>query len=155
MKKLITALLRRIFGPLFFGLLLALALSACNVTTGPTTVNVTVIVTQTFTLPAPVESNQAGCPAISKIRVNYPETLDRGSKAPISATPLDADGKQRPASCDDADGLSWTVQPSELLTVANPKAFDTEVIAGTKTGSATLSVSVGKSGSNSVPIKVQ
>ncbi len=129
-------------------------ISACTLTTGPTVVNVTVIATQTFLLPTPIASNQAGCPAISKIRVNYPETLDRGAKAPISATPLDAEDKQRPASCDDADGLSWTVQPSEMLTVANPKAFDTDVIAGTKAGSATLSVSVGKSGSNSVPIKV-
>ena len=60
---------------------------AC-VTTGPTTVNVTVIATQTFNLPAPIASNQAGCPAISKIRVNYPETLARTAKAPISATDL-------------------------------------------------------------------
>lgn len=138
------------------GVLLVLVglIAACTLTTGPTVVNVTVIATQTFLLPTPMASNQAGCPAISKIRVNYPETLDRGAKAPISATPLDAEDKQRPATCDDADGLSWTVQPSEMLTVANPKAFDTDVIAGTKAGSATLSVSVGKSGSNSVPIKV-
>lgn len=145
--------------PIFAALALILAaapllgLACTTVTTGPTNVNVTLVATQTFNLPAAVPSNQAGCPAISKIRVNYPETLKVNDKAPISATPLDSDGKQRAASCDDADGIQWSAQPSELLAIAAPRSFDTEASA-LKPGNVTLSVTVGKSGSNSVPIKV-
>ena len=134
--------------PIVFAVLLA----SC-VTTGPTTVNVTVMVTQTLNLAAPVASAAPNCADISKVRLVYPETLGVGVKAPISATPLDSAGNKREPRCDDADGILWSVQPSELLGVVAPQAFDTQV-NGQKAGAATLSCTVGKNGTASVPVKV-
>jgi len=137
--------------PLIAVALVALV-AACTVNiSNPTTINV--ITTVTITLANPVPSSQAGCPAISKIRVSYPENLAVGSKAPISATPLDGDGNKRAANCDDADGISWSAQPTDLLRIEAPRAFDTQV-EGLKKGDASLGVTVGKAATQSVGVKV-
>lgn len=136
--------------------LVALIAAACSQPAGPTIVNVNVTnqVTVTVVLGNPVPSTDATCPAISKIRASYPESLDRGAKAALSATPLDAEGKKRDPKCDIADGVTWSAAPSELVSIADRKAFDTEVTAGTKAGNGTFTVDVGKAGSNSFPFKV-
>ena len=135
--------------------LAAFSAPACTPPDGPTVnVNVNVQNVTTINLANPVQSAQAGCPAISKIRVSYPESLKRGDHAPLSATPLDSDSKARPATCDQADGITWSASPSELVSIGDRKAFDTDVTAGQKTGIVHLSVDVGKSGTNSFQFEI-
>jgi len=134
---------------------------ACAQPAAPTVVNVNVMnfTTVTISLGQAIPSSVPGCPAMSKVRVSYPETLARNGKADISATPLDSEGKPREAKCDNDAGISWTFSPSELLTIADRHAFETQVTAGNKAGSGALTVDLGAGGSgkgvtNSFPVTV-
>lgn len=153
MKKAIQALLRRIFGPLFFAatLVVATALACAPPPAAPTIVNVNVTNVTTVTLNLAgggIPSSVPGCPAISKIRVGYPDVLPRNQKANLSATPLDSEGKPRKAECDDDAGITWTFSPTQLVTIADRNAFDTTITAGSTAGPGTLTVDIGAGGSN-------
>ena len=152
MKKLIQALLRKVFGPLFFVSLLGVLVPACApAPAAPTIVNVNVTNVTTVTLNLAgggIPSNVPGCPAISKVRVGYPDTLPRGQKANLSATPLDSDGKKREPKCDDDAGITWTFSPTQLVTIADRNAYDTTITAGSTAGPGTLTVDIGTNGSN-------
>lgn len=121
----------------------------------PTSINITNINTnevKTVTLSTPAESAIAGCPAIARIRINYPAILSIANKegAEISATPLTADGRERNPLCDEGDGLSW-VYSSAAFRVLDDSEFVTTIFAKTE-GTFTLSVTVGK-GKASVSIQ--
>jgi len=148
-----------------FGVLIAVIvvvwLAACAPPASPTVVNVNVtnVTTVTIVLGQPIQSPVAGCPAISRIRVSYPDVLPRGDEAKISATPLDSDGKPRDPKCDIDAGISWSSSPSQLLAIADRHAFETSVKASGSTGSAILTVDIGAGGtgkgaSNSFPVTI-
>lgn len=126
--------------------LLAVALGAACTIEGPAgpTININNALTNTVTISFanPVESKLADCPAIGQIAVNRPDSLTVGATADFLVTPKDASGKDREARCDIADGLTTTVNPTDVLTVEDPNAFVTKV-TGKKKGTAAVTVNVG------------
>lgn len=134
--------------------LVAVVAIACTPAAPTVIVNNNLNNTVEIILGQPVPSATAGCPAIGRIQINRPEALTVGEKGKISATPKDPEGKDRAASCDIADGLTWSPNPTDRLSIADPRAFETEVTGGPKTGDVALSVSVGKA-AGSVVIRIQ
>ena len=132
---------------LYILLAAALIVGACTIEgpAGPT-ININNINTNTITL-APItgsgESKGAGCPEIARLQINYPTLLAIGASAPFSVTPKDSAGKDRTAACDEADGVSISSTPSDLLSVEDPASFTTS-LKGLKAGDATVSVTVNK-----------
>jgi hypothetical protein len=131
----------------------ALASIGCTPPAAPTTVNVNVSNSATIVFGQPVEATKSGCKDIGSIKVERPEILAVKGTERISATPKDPEGNDRPASCDVADGINWSVSATDLAEVEDPKAFVTN-IAGKKAGDVVLNVTVGKA-SGSVRIRVQ
>jgi len=115
---------------LYILLAAALIVGACTIEgpAGPT-ININNINTNTITL-APItgsgESKGAGCPEIARLQINYPTLLAIGASA-----------------CDEADGVSISSTPSDLLSVEDPASFTTS-LKGLKAGDATVSVTVNK-----------
>lgn len=132
---------------IFALVLAAVVVGACTLQgpAGPT-ININNINTNTITL-APItgsgESKVAGCPDIARLQINYPTLLTLGTSAPFSVTPKDANGKDRTAACDEADGVSITAIPADLVSFEDPASFTTSV-KGLKAGDTSVSVAVNK-----------
>lgn len=135
----------------------SLLLSACAQPSAPSVnvnVNVVNMVTVSAVFGAPVPSGKSGCPAIGRIDVKYPTAMDKNAQADISATPRTAEGNQREADCDIADGINWSFAPSALASIGDPSAFETKLTAGKDAGKGSLSVSVGRA-SASFPVEIR
>jgi hypothetical protein len=126
----------------------AIGVVACGQQAAPTpniTVNVTnsVNVTTTVSFANPIASESAGCAAIGSIEINRPEALKVNDVGKLSITPRDSAGQKRTPKCDVDDGLTTSVNPTDVLGIEDPHAFETTV-TGLKPGIAKLYVTVGK-----------
>lgn len=98
------------------------------------------------------ESNVPGCPAIKRLRVDYPNVLSiADGNRDASVTPFDVNGNERSKSCDEGDGIQWTVPA--FVQISKAQAFVTD-LRGKSTGTGNLKVKVGTADSGDLPIQV-
>lgn len=139
--------------------ILGLLFAACSQQPTPVNINITNNNTATNTTSVTIhlggesQSVDPTCPSIARLRIETPTSVSVSATTfgQVSMTPLTTEGKERPARCDEADGLTWSYPVTGFLLGSN-NAFVT-TIRGLIPGQYALSARVG-SASGSVPITI-
>jgi hypothetical protein len=137
-------------------ILAILVLSACSPAAPSIVVNVNanVNVVTTVNFSSPIPASDPGCAAIGSIEINRPESLAVGTTGDLLITPKDSSGQKRTPQCDIADGITLSANPTDVLSIEDPRAFVTKVKGGPKTGTAKLKVTVGRAeASVDIPVR--